>query len=389
MLDLRRLRLLHELHARGTIAAVADALQFTPSAVSQQLAVLEREAGVPLLERAGPRRAADRRRARSSCATPRRCSSGPSSRRPSWPRPRAPSPGGGESPRSSRWRSAWPSPAMQALARGGARPALRARRGRARAGAARARARATSISSWPTNGSTSRARGSRAWTAMTCTATRSTSSCPRITRPRAAIARAVPLAELAGEAWTTGHPKRRLGGDDRPDLPRARRASTPTSATGPTTASPQPGPRRPRPGRHAAARARGPRDPSGRRRASHRRGPRAPNHLRRDPHGRCQAALRPGPPWSGSRRRRRPGVAGRQRLAARVCGYGEGSCARSSWPSAWRSSPRFRQGLRSRSTCPGSEHSRRCPRAATCSRTRSPAAATEACAASGGSRQSC
>ena len=53
MLDLRRLRLLHELHARGTIAAVADALQFTPSAVSQQLSVLEREAGVPLIERAG------------------------------------------------------------------------------------------------------------------------------------------------------------------------------------------------------------------------------------------------------------------------------------------------------------------------------------------------
>ena len=53
MLDLRRLRLLHELNARGTIAAVADALQFTPSAVSQQLAVLEREVGVPLLERAG------------------------------------------------------------------------------------------------------------------------------------------------------------------------------------------------------------------------------------------------------------------------------------------------------------------------------------------------
>jgi DNA-binding transcriptional LysR family regulator len=52
-LDLHRLRLLHELKARGTIAAVADALQFTASAVSQQLAVLEREAGVPLLERAG------------------------------------------------------------------------------------------------------------------------------------------------------------------------------------------------------------------------------------------------------------------------------------------------------------------------------------------------
>jgi DNA-binding transcriptional LysR family regulator len=53
MLDLRRLRLLRELHARGTISAVADALQYTPSAVSQQLAVLEREAGRPLLERVG------------------------------------------------------------------------------------------------------------------------------------------------------------------------------------------------------------------------------------------------------------------------------------------------------------------------------------------------
>jgi DNA-binding transcriptional LysR family regulator len=53
MLDLRRLRLLRELHERGTIAAVADALRFTPSAVSQQLTILEREAGVPLLEKAG------------------------------------------------------------------------------------------------------------------------------------------------------------------------------------------------------------------------------------------------------------------------------------------------------------------------------------------------
>src|SRR3954468_18114017 len=53
MLELRRLRLLRELAERGTIAAVADALRFTPSAVSQQLAMLEREAGVPLLERSG------------------------------------------------------------------------------------------------------------------------------------------------------------------------------------------------------------------------------------------------------------------------------------------------------------------------------------------------
>ena len=142
MLDLRRLRLLRELHERGTIAAVADALQFTPSAVSQQLAVLEREAGVPLLERAGRgvrltdaalvlvghadalleraalaeadlaaaagtrRRAAARIAAFQSVALqPRRC------RR------------------------------CEALARDAPRPALRARRGRARAGAARARAR--------------------------------------------------------------------------------------------------------------------------------------------------------------------------------------------------------------------------------------------------------
>jgi DNA-binding transcriptional LysR family regulator len=53
MLDVRRLVLLRELAARGTIAAVAQALAYTPSAVSQQLRQLEREAGVTLLERAG------------------------------------------------------------------------------------------------------------------------------------------------------------------------------------------------------------------------------------------------------------------------------------------------------------------------------------------------
>jgi len=53
MLDLKRLRFLRELDERGTIAAVAEATQFTPSAVSQQLALLERETGVKLLERAG------------------------------------------------------------------------------------------------------------------------------------------------------------------------------------------------------------------------------------------------------------------------------------------------------------------------------------------------
>lgn len=55
MFDLRRLRLLHELSVRGTLAAVAEALAYSPSTVSQQLGQLEREAGVPLLEPDGRR----------------------------------------------------------------------------------------------------------------------------------------------------------------------------------------------------------------------------------------------------------------------------------------------------------------------------------------------
>ena len=51
MLDLRRLHLLREFSARGTIAATAHALGYTPSAVSQQLAALEKETGVALLDR--------------------------------------------------------------------------------------------------------------------------------------------------------------------------------------------------------------------------------------------------------------------------------------------------------------------------------------------------
>lgn len=53
MLDVRRLRLLYELDRHGTIAAVAEALHFAPSGVSQQLGQLESEAGVRLLERVG------------------------------------------------------------------------------------------------------------------------------------------------------------------------------------------------------------------------------------------------------------------------------------------------------------------------------------------------
>lgn len=53
MLEVKRLRLLWELKARGTVAAVAEALNYSPSAVSQQLGILEHEAGTPLLRRVG------------------------------------------------------------------------------------------------------------------------------------------------------------------------------------------------------------------------------------------------------------------------------------------------------------------------------------------------
>lgn len=53
MLDLHRLRLLREVHGRGTVHSAARALGYTPSAISQQLGVLEREAGTALLERVG------------------------------------------------------------------------------------------------------------------------------------------------------------------------------------------------------------------------------------------------------------------------------------------------------------------------------------------------
>ena len=53
MIDARRLRVLREVAEHGTLAAAADALHLTPSAVSQQLNLLERETGVQLLERAG------------------------------------------------------------------------------------------------------------------------------------------------------------------------------------------------------------------------------------------------------------------------------------------------------------------------------------------------
>ncbi|MEV6305584.1 LysR family transcriptional regulator [Actinoplanes sp. NPDC051861] len=52
-LDLRRLRFLREFEERGTLGAVAEALGYSPSAVSQQLTLLEKEAGTPLFAKAG------------------------------------------------------------------------------------------------------------------------------------------------------------------------------------------------------------------------------------------------------------------------------------------------------------------------------------------------
>jgi DNA-binding transcriptional LysR family regulator len=53
MLSLERLRALHAVAERGSVNAAAQALHVTDSAISQQLAKLEREVGQPLLERNG------------------------------------------------------------------------------------------------------------------------------------------------------------------------------------------------------------------------------------------------------------------------------------------------------------------------------------------------
>ncbi len=72
--DVQLLAVLRELAERGSVTAVAEATHRTPSAVSQQLRTLQRQAGVPLVERraaasASPRRTAGARRARRRVAT--------------------------------------------------------------------------------------------------------------------------------------------------------------------------------------------------------------------------------------------------------------------------------------------------------------------------------
>ncbi|MEU8227380.1 LysR family transcriptional regulator [Kribbella sp. NPDC048915] len=54
-LSVRRLAILMEIGRHETLTAAAEALQYSPSAVSQQLKVLEEEAGLPLVERGGRR----------------------------------------------------------------------------------------------------------------------------------------------------------------------------------------------------------------------------------------------------------------------------------------------------------------------------------------------
>ena len=205
MLDLRRLRLLRELHERGTIAAVADALQFTPSAVSQQLAMLERETGVRAARARRPRRAADRpgaraRRARRRAARARRARRG---------RPRR---GGADRHRPRADRGL---PVRRAAARaagdGGARRATR--RGCAASSSRPSPSRrcprsrsATSTSCSATSGSTSRG-GCRAGLERHELLRDPVHLALPVRHPPARRHRdAVPLAELAGEAWTTGHP---------------------------------------------------------------------------------------------------------------------------------------------------------------------------------------
>ena len=51
MLDVKRMRVLREVTARGSFSAAADALHLSQSAVSQQVAALEKEVGMQLLER--------------------------------------------------------------------------------------------------------------------------------------------------------------------------------------------------------------------------------------------------------------------------------------------------------------------------------------------------
>ena len=209
MLDLRRLRLLRELDARGTVHGAARALDYTPSAISQQLAVLEREAGVALLERSG----------RNVRLTDGRAGAGPARRRRCWTGWRRPRP---SSPASPRGRVAGlgpgrglpvrvPADRRPRRRRAGRHPSRRPRRGgrdRGRGGGARAAAAAARRGRRRRVRRDSRAPSTPTSRASRCCASRSGSCCPRTTR--GARRERVPMRRLAGAAWAgcqpgTGH----------------------------------------------------------------------------------------------------------------------------------------------------------------------------------------
>ena len=53
MFDVQRLRVFRAVVASGSVQAAAEHLGYTPSAVSQQIAALQRETGLVLFEKAG------------------------------------------------------------------------------------------------------------------------------------------------------------------------------------------------------------------------------------------------------------------------------------------------------------------------------------------------
>ena len=243
MLDLRRLRLLRELqrarddrrgrrraavHAVGRLAAARHA-----RARGRRAAARARR----------PRRAAHRRGARARRATPTRCSSARRWRRPTSPRPPGRSRAARGSRASSRSRCGSRCRRCEALAPRRAAPALRAAsRPSPRRRCPRSRS-ATSTSCSATSGSTSRACCPRAWSATSCCSDPVRLVLPARHPAARRHADAVPLAELAGDAWATGHAGmgwdemtrrtcRELGGfepdirhrtNDAGDQPRARR----------------------------------------------------------------------------------------------------------------------------------------------------------------------